>query len=56
MCIRDRDAIIPLDRPRLMTQLLGRAWLVETENAGHMPMMEQPQAVANAILQLISSF
>jgi 3-oxoadipate enol-lactonase len=50
------DAIIPIERPRLMAQLLGRAWLVETANAGHMPMMEQPQAVANAILQLISSF
>lgn len=50
------DALIPLDRPRLMTQLLGRAWLVEIANAGHMPMMEQPQVVANAILQLISSF
>jgi 3-oxoadipate enol-lactonase len=50
------DAMIPLERPRIMAQLLGRAFLVEVNNAGHMPMMEQPAAVANAILQLISSF
>jgi len=50
------DSIIPLERPRLMTQLLGRAFLVEVSNAAHMPMMEQPPVVANAILQLISSF
>jgi pimeloyl-ACP methyl ester carboxylesterase len=49
------DIIIPIERPRLMTQLLGRAWLVEVNDAAHMPMMEQPPAVANAILQLISS-
>ena len=49
------DVIIPMERARLMTQLLGRAWLVEVEHAAHMPMMEQPQAVADAILQVIKS-
>jgi pimeloyl-ACP methyl ester carboxylesterase len=38
-----------------MAQLLGRAFLVEVNNAAHMPMMEQPAAVANAILELSSS-
>jgi pimeloyl-ACP methyl ester carboxylesterase len=50
-----QDTMIPLDRPRLMTQLLGRAFMVEVNNAAHMPMMEQPAAVANAILELSSS-
>ncbi len=50
------DAIIPPDRPKVMTQLLGRAWLVEVSGAAHMPMMEQPAAVAKALLQLVSSF
>jgi len=47
------DAIIPPDRPRLMTQLLGRAWLVEVDKAAHLPMMEQPAVVASALMQLI---
>jgi len=47
------DVIIPPDRPRLMTQLLGRAWLVEVDKAAHMPMMEQPAVVASALMQLI---
>ncbi len=49
------DKIIPLERPKVMTQLLGRAWLVEVNGAGHMPMMEQPEAVSTAILQLINT-
>jgi 3-oxoadipate enol-lactonase len=49
------DPIIPLERPRLMNQLLGRSFLVEVANAAHMPMMEQPAVVADAILQLVSS-
>jgi 3-oxoadipate enol-lactonase len=49
------DVMIPLERPRVMAQLLGRAFLVEVNNAAHMPMMEQPAAVANAILELSSS-
>ena len=49
------DKLIPLEKPKVMTQLLGRAWLTEVNGAGHMPMMEQPQAVSTAILQLINS-
>jgi 3-oxoadipate enol-lactonase len=51
----NEDKMIPMEQARLMTQLLGRAWLVEVPEAAHMPMMEQPQLVANALLQLIQS-
>ncbi len=49
------DKLIPLERGKIMAQLLGRAWLVEVSGAGHLPMMEQPEAVSDAILQLINS-
>ena len=49
------DKLISLENARLMAQLLGRAWLVELPEAAHLPMMEQPQPVANALLQLIAS-
>jgi 3-oxoadipate enol-lactonase len=49
------DRIIPIERPKVMTQLLGRAWLVEVNGAGHLPMMEQPGTVSDALLQLINS-
>ena len=50
-----KDSFIPLERARLMAQLLGRAGLVELPNAAHMPMLEEPQAVADALKQLIAS-
>lgn len=49
------DKIIPLERPKIMVQLLGRAWLAEVNGAGHVPMMEQPEAVSQALLQLLNS-
>ena len=48
-----QDLLMPLDRSKEMVRLLNRAWLVEIPNAGHMPMMEEPQAVADAILALL---
>lgn len=45
----DSDAIIPLQRAEAMAQALPNATLVTIENAGHMPMLEQPQATALAI-------
>lgn len=47
------DQIIPLERSQTMVQLLGRAWLVEIPQAGHMPMMESPEEVARALNELI---
>jgi len=38
-----------------MATLLGRSWLVLIEEAGHMPMMEAPERVADALLQLVKS-
>jgi 3-oxoadipate enol-lactonase len=49
-----QDILIPGERSRLMAQLLGRAGLVEIPTAGHMPMMEEPQAVSVALKQLIA--
>jgi 3-oxoadipate enol-lactonase len=51
----DQDALIPPERGALMAQLLGRAGLVEIPAAGHMPMMEEPQAVAQALGELIDT-
>lgn len=48
-----QDAFIPLEPARTAAQLLSRAWLVEIPGGGHMPMMESPQIMADAIRQLI---
>jgi 3-oxoadipate enol-lactonase len=50
-----QDSFIPLERARLMAQLLGRAGLVELPNSAHLPMLEEPQAVADALKELIVS-
>jgi 3-oxoadipate enol-lactonase len=47
------DVLIPIERPRTMEKMLARAWLVEIPSAGHLPMMEYPQQVAEALDQLI---
>lgn len=47
-----KDSIVPEWRGKTMVQLLNRGWLVEIEEAGHLPMMETPEIVAEAILQL----
>jgi pimeloyl-ACP methyl ester carboxylesterase len=49
----EQDGIVPMERARTMTQMLTRGWLVEIPEAGHMPMMETPQVVADTLLQLI---
>lgn len=47
------DALIPIERSRTMAQMLNHAWLVEVSGASHMPMMEAPEQVAAALLQLV---
>ncbi len=47
------DQIIPLERARLMAQMLPKGWLVELPDAGHMPMLEQPEKTAAAIRELV---
>lgn len=48
------DAVIPIERARTMAQMLARGWLVEVPQASHLPMMEAPDAVADALLQLVT--
>ncbi len=47
------DAFVPLERAQTMAQLLGKAWLVELPGVGHMPMLDAPQATADALNPLI---
>jgi 3-oxoadipate enol-lactonase len=47
------DVFISLERAQTMAQLLGKAWIVELPGVGHMPMLEAPQATADALNQLI---
>jgi 3-oxoadipate enol-lactonase len=50
-----QDGIIPVQKSHDMETLLGRSWLVVIEEAGHMPMMEAPERVADALRQLVKS-
>ena len=45
----DADALIPVERGREMKALLPSAHYVELAGVGHLPMMENPQAVASAL-------
>jgi 3-oxoadipate enol-lactonase len=45
----DTDALIPVERGREMKAALPSAHYVELAGSGHMPMMENPKAVADAI-------
>ncbi len=45
----DSDALIPAERGREMKAALPSAHYVELPGAGHLPMMEAPQAVADAL-------
>ena len=45
----DADALIPVERGREMKAALPAAHYVEVPGAGHLPMMENPQAVAEAL-------
>jgi 3-oxoadipate enol-lactonase len=47
------DMFVPLERAQTMAQLLGKAWIVELPGVGHMPMIDAPQATADALNQLI---
>lgn len=47
------DKLMPKENVEMLAQMLPKGWLVEIPNAGHMLMMEEPQAVADALGQLI---
>jgi 3-oxoadipate enol-lactonase len=47
------DKIVPIERAREVRALVRYGSLVEIEGAGHMPMMEAPQAAAEALKGLL---
>jgi pimeloyl-ACP methyl ester carboxylesterase len=44
---------MPLERGETLAQMLPKGWLVEIPDVGHMPMMENPQVVAESLRQVI---
>jgi 3-oxoadipate enol-lactonase len=50
----DKDQIIPLSKAEDVAASIPNAILVTIENAGHMPMLEQPQATVHAIRNFLS--
>ncbi len=46
------DQLLLRENVETMAQMLPKGWLVEIPNAGHMLTMEDPQAVADALLQM----
>jgi len=49
------DEIIPIETSRMMVSESKNAIFVEVEEAGHMPMLEKPKVVANALITMIES-
>ena len=45
----DRDGLIPVDRGREVKELLPAAELLTVPGAGHLPMLENPEAVASGL-------
>jgi 3-oxoadipate enol-lactonase len=51
----DKDQIIPPEKAKAMAAALGKATLTTVDNAGHMPMLEQPEATTTAISTFLSA-
>ena len=51
----DADALIPIERGREMKAALPSAHYAELRDAGHMPMMENPKAIVNALDQFLNN-
>lgn len=49
------DEIIPIGTSRLMVSDIDDVNFIEVEEAGHMPMLEKPEVVADSIISLIDS-
>ena len=47
------DKLIPLERAREVMEKVKQGTLLELEGAGHMPMMEAPQATAGELIKLL---
>jgi 3-oxoadipate enol-lactonase len=50
----DKDQIIPTEKAKAMAASIATATLTIVENAGHMPMLEQPDATTAAIRSFLS--
>lgn len=48
----DKDALVPTETAETMERLLSRGWRVQISGASHIPMLEEPAAVADALCQL----
>lgn len=48
-----QDQLIPPQKSQTMAQMLNKGWLVEIPDAGHVPMLERPEQVMDALRQLI---
>ena len=48
------DKLVPLERAREVKEKVKKGTLLEVEGAGHMPMMEAPQATAGELLRLLT--
>lgn len=48
-----KDQLIPVEKSTTLVKLASKGWAVEIAEAGHMPMMETPEKVAEALTQLI---
>jgi len=52
----EKDAIIPPTKAEAMASALPSATLVMVANAGHMPMLEQPEATTTAMSKFLAAF
>ncbi|MEN4011042.1 MAG: alpha/beta hydrolase [Chloroflexota bacterium] len=48
-----KDQLIPVEKVTTLSKLAAKGWSVEIPEAGHMPMMEAPDQVGDALTQLI---
>ena len=48
------DQLIPIEVSREMARQMKTPWIVEIEQAGHMPMMEKPDITAETMIKLIN--
>ena len=51
----DSDALTPLAHSRALARALPQAELVVADNSGHLLMLEHPELVNHALLELIES-
>jgi 3-oxoadipate enol-lactonase len=49
-----RDQIVPQERTKALAAILPKAKLVTMDQAGHMPMLEQPEATTTALRQFLN--